>query len=87
MTLKQARAMAGTTTWASHSREQVDTALAIVTRALDGAEADLAAARAELETAYKEGHRRGNRYIVGMAFLSEREDDWLAWQARKGLTP
>ena len=42
MTLTQARAMAGTTTWASHSREQVDAALAIVTRALDGAEADLA---------------------------------------------
>ena len=40
MTLKYARAMAGMTTWASHSREDVDTALAIVTRALDGAEAE-----------------------------------------------
>ena len=40
MTLKYARAMAGMTTWASYFGEDVDTALAIVTRALDGAEAE-----------------------------------------------
>ena len=44
--------------------------------------ADLAAARAVLETAYKAGHLRGNRHIVSMAGQSEREYDWLAWQAR-----
>ena len=50
MTLKQARAMAGATTWASHSREQVDTALATVAQALDKAEADLAALKARWDT-------------------------------------
>ena len=46
MTLKQARAMAGTTTWASHARAQVDAALATVAQALDTTEADLAALKA-----------------------------------------
>jgi len=37
----------------------------------------------EVEAAYKAGHLRGNRYIVGMADQSEREDDWLAWAAKE----
>jgi len=58
------------------------TDLSLLVRA-ERAEADLAAARAVLETAYKAGHLRGNRHIVGMAGQSEREYDWLAWQARR----
>jgi hypothetical protein len=64
MTLKHARAMAGMTTWASHSREDVDTALAIVTRALDGAEAE--------RDAYLRGWVRLRAWATGLKSLSAR---------------
>ena len=67
MTLKQARAMAGTTTWASHSREQVDVALAIVTRALDAAEVE--------RDAYLRGWVRLRAWATGLQSLSARQ--WI----------
>jgi len=77
MTLTQARAMAGTTTWASHSREQVDTALAIVTRALDGAEAE--------RDAYLHGWVKIRAWASGLQSLAARR--WILNAIDGALAP
>jgi len=77
MTLKYARAMAGMTTWASHSREDVDTALAIVTRALDGAEAE--------RDAYLRGWVRLRAWATGLQSLGARQ--WILNAIDDALAP
>jgi len=77
MTLTQARAMAGTTTWASHSREQVDAALAIVTRALDGAEAE--------RDAYLHGWVKIRAWASGLQSLAARR--WILNAIDGALAP
>ena len=77
MTLKYARAMAGMTTWASHSREDVDTALAIVTRALDGAEAE--------RDAYLRGWVKLRTWATELQSLSARQ--WILNAIDDALAP
>ena len=71
--------MAGKTTWASHSREQVDAALSALATAYRELEKRH---KAEVEAAYREGHEAG-----GCVNNLPADEDWLLSDARKRIDP